>query len=288
MKTGWLIALGILSLTGLAPARAGEVQVLFTVGSASFKANLKQSAGDVETSMATELADQLRQCFPPLDWVTTPQANPSDAVLTATLVEDKAVPPNYSIAWSAKVGATDLPLDSPPIELPVYGPSDFQIPLRNAPRLIGDLQTKLRNWCAGEVMKARLHDQFIKNVPLAKQVTLDTTGRAVLIPLLWQRAKLDGQSVFRLEFLRAGTQSRMRVLLTGVGERREQASPSITQISVVESCDASGAPVSGDMWATCILLLDQQDPPPEFISFEKYVPRKFEPGLTSTGTSVTP
>lgn len=289
MKTRCLIAAVLLSACGATFAGPGEVLVTFTIPTGTkFQKNLAPAdKAQVESDIAMELARQLQGCFPPIDWKQSGSPDPAGATLIATLQEDGASPPNISIVWTARVANADLPLRTPPIELPVYGPLDFNRPLRNARQLTSDLRDRLSNWCAIDVNRTHLHDEFIKSVPLANRIALATDVKAVLIPLDWQRAKIDRDSVFRLEFMRTSPDHRMTVMLGGVGEQRDGATPHPTQANVIESCDADGAPVSDDPWTRCILLL-QPNPPPLLVRFEKYVPDVIGPGVLPGGTTVTP
>jgi hypothetical protein len=279
----------LLPLLGLSQTLwAGPAQVLVAVKieSVKFRKGLDVALPATEAAIAQKLATQLKDMFPPFEWTTTMPADGAAATLTATLAQDADALPNIVLRWSAKVGDTDLSLHRVR-EWPMYESSNPDRPYRDPARLASDVDAKIKRWLNTDNAESDIHDDFIKWVPLATQVEFVENETAVLIPLAWGSAKISDESEFRLEFTRPEPLSKMKVLLNGVAERMSGTMQGKTQ-SIVASCVASGRPVPSDIWNTCVAILEQQNPPPLFVSFERYKFAGLASGILPSGTSGAP
>jgi len=287
MSARLLSALLLGLVTGLAHAGPGQVLVVFTIDSDRFKNGLKPQTADTESKLAKTLADILQAKYPPLQFVTTAPADAPAATFAASLRQDDGSIPAIDIHWSAKIGATDLPM--PDLhDWSVYESNDPFQPYRSPDKLVSDVKAQLQRWIRSDAIYPHVHDEFVKHVPLATHVDLDEQMQAVLIPLPWLRAQLSDESMFRLEFRRASPPGEMKVVLYRVARRLTDPSQGDTQ-SLVKSCAASGAPVSDNtLWDSCIRVLKQANPPPYLVSIEHYEFGAHLPDVASNGTVIRP
>ena len=291
MKTRLLVALTLALAASLANAGPGQVLVVFKIESGQFKSNLKADVGPTEASLANALKDQLQAQFPPLEFMTAAPPDGPAATFTASLKEDDSSTPNIGIPnigihWSAKIGTADLPMRDLQ-DWPVYESRNPVRPYRNAPKLIQEVTAKIAKWLQSDAIGPKVHDDFVRHVPLATRVEFDDSLQAILIPLPWLRAQLSRNSTFRLEFTRATPLSEMTIVLNRVARRLDDPLQGDTQ-SRINSCEASGAPVDGDLWAACIGILKQHNPPPLLVRIEHYEYEAQLPDVVSGGTAVRP
>jgi len=285
MKLHYLL-LSLLGFAQTVAAAPAQVLVAVKIESIKFQKGLAPGVPAAEAAIAQKLAIKLEDMFPPFDWTTAPPPDGAAATLIATLAQDGEALPNIVLHWSAKIGGTDLPLHDVH-DWPIYEANNADRPYREAPRLITDIDAKMQHWLITDNTETKLHDDFIKWVPLATRVDFDETEKAVLIPLAWGSAKISDESEFRLEFTRPSPLSKMKVLLNGVAERMSGNMQGKTQ-SIVASCVASGVPVASDVWNTCVAILARQNAPPLFVSFERYKFAGLVSGVSSSGTSRAP
>jgi hypothetical protein len=266
-------------------AAPAQVLVVAKVESKNFRSGLGAAVPATEAAIAKNLATQLKAMFPPLDWITTAPADGAAATLTATLAQDDELLPNIVLRWSAKIGTENLPLHAVR-EWPVYESSIAGRPYRDPEGLISFLDAKIKSRLNTDNTEAKIHDDFIKAVPLATRIEFDKSADAVLIPISWSTAQISDESLFRLEFIRPAPAGRIKVLL-GATERMLEPMKGRTQ-GKVASCVAGGSAVPDNIWSTCVAILEQQGAPPLSLSFERYKFAGNVSGISTSGTSEAP
>ncbi len=266
-------------------AAPGQVQVAFKIESEKFVSGLQAQVTDVEKTVAGHLAAQLQAPFPLIEWLNATPADAPAAVLTARLVQEGASVPLIQIVWSARVGDKDFTMpEIDPIKL--YGPNKLIRPYRDADRLATDVQNALTAWIRTDTVERSVHDQFVTQVPLAVSVEFDTPRQAIVIPLLWERAKVRDDSVFLLEFTRPAPTERVVVRLTPPAPRLGDP-PGATECAA-DACTEGVVSVAKDaVWSKCVQLLLGAERPPLIVTVREY---KQDPhaGGVRNGTTVSP
>ncbi len=287
MNSRVLIVLSLLFAAATANAAPGQVLVVFKIESAKFSEGLDPKTAATEAALAKKVAAQLQAMFPPIDWVTTAPPDGAAATFTASLVQDAARMPLIALKWTGKVGDRELSFHDLQHNWTVYDVGNPIRPYRDANQLITDIDAKLNEFMLSTATEDNLHNEFVKQVPLATRVDLDLQKKAVVIPLSWARAKLDDSCEFRLEFTRNQPLTRMKVLLGQVAEVLEGTKLGNTE-SRIASCAASGEPVEAETWEKCVAILASPGAPPLLVSFEKYKFFDQVSGVRPSGTAVTP
>lgn len=283
----WIGGLMILCFANVfAYAAPGEVQVVFRIDSEKFQRGLQGTRGAVESELSRKLANSLQSMFPLIEWVGSAPAGAPAATLVASLAQDGQVIPNIEVRWTAKIGDQDLAM--PHLHaVPIYQVTNIDRPYRNPTQLTDDVNAKVTAWIQTDTVDKVVHDEFVTQVPLATSVKLDSSIKAILIPLEWRRSKLGEQTEFRLEFTRTAPLSRIKIKLNGVAERLSEPMPGDTQC-LVASCTASSVPVNGDAWQNCVEMLNTRDAPPLLVSVDQYQFNDHPDGIETNGTAVRP
>jgi hypothetical protein len=259
-----------------------KVLVEFKIEAQKFKDGLQQAAAPAEAALATRIAALLQEKFPPMQWVTGPQAAPA-ATLTASLVQDDSAMPRISIHWTAKIGDQPLALHKLQ-DWTIYDVNRAGRPYFDAVKMKADVSAKIEQWMRVDHTRDDVHDDFLVQVPLAHRVDLDTGKKNVVLPLSWRSAKLGDASEFRVEFGNTDPAPDMKIFLNNVGEARGGFS-GLTR-SRVSSCTDSGDNLPEDQWwSSCAAILTANGGPPYVLRFKHYEIGEHPEGVADNGTT---
>jgi hypothetical protein len=267
----------LVSVASVAMADPPKVLVEFRIESQSFKDGLKADAAPVETALATQLATLLQTKFPPMQWVTGPLADPA-ATLTASLAEDDSAMRRIFIKWTAKIGTQPLTLHKLE-EWTIYDTKRASRPYFDAAKTKTEVGDKIVQWMRVDHTRDDVHDDFLVQVPLSRQVELDTVKKNVVLPLSWRSAKLGEGSEFRVDFGNDPAPD-MKIFLNNVGEAR--GFNGLTRSRVFLCTDSGENLPEGKWWKNCAEILTGNGAPPYVLRFKHYVIGEPVDGIAGT------
>lgn len=200
--SGWRLALVWLACvlsTSVSAKGQGTLPLVNTalrIVAPDFRQNLSpQQILTVENEVGTKLAEEAGRKFPFLRWGRA-SATPISARLSLSLeAEPGPFAPSIFLVFTAESGNTRRLLR----RVLLYSPSDGAS-THNPAQLSSDIRRKLEELFGNEDFRASLHSEFLKGVPIASQVVVDSTDRVLVVPLPYKDLRPAADSVLSVSF----------------------------------------------------------------------------------------
>ncbi len=195
---GLALALAVLSRCGYAASALPVVGTSFSVEAQIFRQNLSaQDIAKLEEEVPKDLARIAGDHFGFLRWApltVVPAPGIAAAQLRLRLVDVTGASSGasaISLKYSANSGANTIELTQARDKEELYKPWDDQ-PTHEPERLLSDIRNKLKDQFASDDFRRFLHEAFLKNIALTKQVFIDVQDERVVIPI--QRRDLNTEN----------------------------------------------------------------------------------------------
>lgn len=192
----WLACVLSTSVSANGQGTLPLVNTAFRIVAPDFRQNLSsQQILAVENDVGTKVAEEAGRRFPFLRWGRA-TATPVSARLSLSLeAEPGPFASSIFLVFTAESGNTSRPLR----RVLLYSPSDGAS-THNPAQLSIDIRRKLEELFANEDFRESLHSDFLKGVPIASQVVVDSTDRVLVVPLPYNDLRPAGDSVLSVRF----------------------------------------------------------------------------------------
>ncbi len=183
--------------------RPPVVSVEFEVADSLYIANMDvEPIEQIESTVSRRLAKLSERYFKFLRWSHEPQSgsvpDPAARLKVSLVGKPQPVGSEIELAFAATVGGkqVDLPHIS---NKRIYRSFDEQH--AHAPSLLqADVLDSLEVQFRNESFRAHLQKQFLRTIPLTRQVHVDRDNQRLVIPIPWDSLRASDESVLLVEF----------------------------------------------------------------------------------------
>ena len=279
LRSFTFLALACLPWTADGALTPRIVQVVVTIEAQSFREGLGDARRQLfESTIATEVAASLGQQYPLIDWSATADAElPAGRLVAAVTERQPPILPNgvqelnpeVNLEWRAEIGGQALAMPSVFPQL-LYSSTRVDRPIHDERgEFLALLREKIVGWARSDTNHLKL--EFLRYVPLATEVVVQSDKQVVLIPVPWQQSRIGEKSIFRLSYRRGSdAPEQTRIMLSGLAQRLTDPLLGDTQ-SHVSECTRDGASIAAaQLWQSCVEPLST-NPPSLRINVNDYI-----------------